>query len=234
MDAQTLLSKAPSGTVSVPPEWSAASRDTDAPFHCAIGLTPDETLRRLIRSVADLVAKQSAYVGSARVICPDRLLRAHRAIFKPLFSVEAGAGRFRRWEEAHFGIPLESNDGEVEWRGLRGAPPEEIRERLNIACRPFATTNPQPTDRRAAHAAAAELLVEIVRIHPFVDGNLRVGMVAMQAALCFYGLPVARTAFNPEFMRALYHALGDDTLQDLDWLTSVLVGDAGESLGRAA
>src|SRR4051812_8800167 len=108
MDAQAVLSKAPSGTVLAPPEWSAAFRDTDAPFHCAIGLSPDETLRQLIEKVSALIAKQSGYVGSSRVISPDRLLRAHRRIFTPLFSMEAGAGRFRRWEHADFGIQIES------------------------------------------------------------------------------------------------------------------------------
>jgi prophage maintenance system killer protein len=38
--------------------------------------------------------------------------------------------------------------------------------------------------------AAAALYAGILRVHPFVDGNHRVGFVALSAALWSFGLPL--------------------------------------------
>jgi hypothetical protein len=64
--------------------------------------------------------------------------------------------------------------------------------------------------------AAAALYAGILRVHPFVDGNHRVGFVALSAALWSFGLPNVRfigaeemIAHDDALVPALLSASGD-------------------------
>jgi fido (protein-threonine AMPylation protein) len=115
------------------------------------------------------------------------LIRWHRATFRTTFPDRAG--RFRddptafqiRWREA----------GELHRRALQGSDAATVPVEVDAA---FAIYNAEcqarpPEQRRlseAAHVAAA-LYVELLRIHPFEDGNLRAAFPALQGALISLG-----------------------------------------------
>jgi hypothetical protein len=77
--------------------------------------------------------------------------------------------------------------GEQYQRVFHGSPGENIKARLETACGAFASVQ----QRHAAGTAElpllalglGELMAEILRIHPFLDGNHRITLLAMQAVI---------------------------------------------------
>ena len=71
----------------------------------------------------------------------------------------------------------------------------EIERQLGLVCERFDAARRSVEGRRAATPAAeaigvaAALYGDLLRIHPFVDGNLRAAFVALQAGLRSLGLP---------------------------------------------
>jgi len=116
---------------------------------------------------------------------PERVRWWHGAIFARQFPHDGG--RFRR-ESAFFGVVL-PNGG---MRQLEGVAPDSIRRDLAAVCAAF---NRRVEDFGAVEPildyarAAAALYASILRVHPFVDGNHRVGFVVLSAALWSFGLP---------------------------------------------
>lgn len=79
-------------------------------------------------------------------------------------------------------------------RQLEGGAPLAIREELATVCGSFNDRVDVLGGVGAASVidlarAAAGLYAGILRVHPFVDGNHRVGFVALSAALWSFGLP---------------------------------------------
>jgi prophage maintenance system killer protein len=79
-------------------------------------------------------------------------------------------------------------------RQLEGTAPQAIRRELAAVCASFNRRTDALPDMGVASVldrtrAAASLYGGILRVHPFVDGNHRVGFVALSAALWSLGLP---------------------------------------------
>lgn len=117
----------------------------------------------------------------------DSLLRWHRATFRSSFPEHAG--RFRD-DGASFGIRWREH-GRLCTDGVSGAPVERMGEELDAA---FAAYNgelearaPERRTTREAVTAAATLYTELLRIHPFPDGNHRACFPALQGALVSLG-----------------------------------------------
>jgi fido (protein-threonine AMPylation protein) len=106
-------------------------------------------------------------------------------------------------------------------RQLEGVAPYSIRRDLAVVCAAF---NRRVDDLSAVEArsildctrAAAALYAGILRVHPFVDGNHRVGYVALSAALWSFGLP------NVRFIGA------EEMIAHDDALVPALVSASGE------
>lgn len=82
-------------------------------------------------------------------------------------------------------------------RPMRGAHPRRIEGQLRDAFREFQQTlsdlerrsqSGEEIPKIASTKAAARLYAKALRIHPFVDGNLRASYVTLQAALLRLGL----------------------------------------------
>lgn len=145
---------------------------------------------------------------------PERVSWWHEAIFARHFPHDGG--RFRR-ELAFFGVML--LDGGM--RQLKGVAPDAIRRDLATVCATF-NRHVDALNATAAKSlldytqAAAALYAGILRVHPFVDGNHRVGFVALSAALWSFGLPNVRfigaeemIAHDDALVPALLSASGD-------------------------
>jgi len=163
--------------------------DSESPFFCAAGHTPEETwdisIDRLARLLVKLgpVAKSGAIEMSAELLCSW-----HHEIFGELFPDRAGRLRgFRDGQAEHVYFGVHS-------RGYRGTTPRELRRRLDKVCTEFNSAaavirDSGSTDTFNAVHAATRLYAKVLRAHPFVDGNLRGTYVALDAALLTFGLP---------------------------------------------
>jgi fido (protein-threonine AMPylation protein) len=172
--------------------------DPEAPFFQSRPRSPEETwaeaeqrLARLLSSVRD-----AAEVAPVEMSL-DRLARWHQAIFKSTFSAEAGRLRGEHEQASFTVILIEDGDARrTPMNGAEGGP--ELRRRLSQACERFnarlkalEAAGGQPRVRDAI-SIAAELYIEILDAHPFIDGNLRAAAVALEAALRSANLPVIR------------------------------------------
>jgi Fic/DOC family len=161
----------------------------DSRFYQAYGLSPEETWQTLGDELGRVLDDaQRAFWRMPLRMDPERVRWWHGAIFARRFPHDGG--RFRR-ELAFFGVVL--SDGGM--RQLEGVAPDSIRRDLATVCVAF---NRRVEDFRAVQPildytrAAAALYAGILRVHPFVDGNHRVGFVALSAALWSFGLPNVR------------------------------------------
>jgi fido (protein-threonine AMPylation protein) len=168
--------------------------DAESPFFCASGRTPEETWDVSVDRLAQLLVRLSPLADAGPIeMSPTLLCSWHREIFGSLFPEHAGRLRgFRdgQGEHVYFGV---SN------RGYRGATPRELPRRLHKICMEFNTVaaaiRASPTtDIFAAVHAATRLYVKVLRAHPWVDGNLRGTMVALNAGL--RTLDLNMVAFN--------------------------------------
>ena len=161
----------------------------DSRFYCARGLSPEETWQALRGELARVLDDaQRAFWRAPLRMDPERVRWWHGAIFARQFPHDGG--RFRR-ELAFFGVLLP--DGGM--RQLEGVAPNSINRDLAAVCAAF---NGCVADFGAGEPildytrAAAALYAGILRVHPFADGNHRVGFVALSAALWSFGLPNVR------------------------------------------
>jgi fido (protein-threonine AMPylation protein) len=169
--------------------------DSESPFFCAAGRTPEETWDISIDRLAQLLAELGGVAKSAAIeMSPGLLCSWHGKIFGELFPDRAGRLRgFRdgQAEHVYFGV----HD-----RGYRGTTPRELRRRLEKICKQFNTDaarirgTSSSTDTFDAAATATRLYVKVLRAHPFVDGNLRAGYVALNIGLLTVGLDTVEFA----------------------------------------
>jgi len=168
----------------------------DAPFYCAAGMSAEDTwleatdrLRRVLTDVEDEARHRPIAVSG------ERICRWHRAIFSTTFARDAGRIRGDH-EPVWFVIRVARGDGSVGSRLVEGTSGRrEIEDQLGLACERFNSARRSVEGRRAATPAteairiAAGLYSDLLRIHPFVDGNLRAAFVALQAGLRSLRLP---------------------------------------------
>jgi hypothetical protein len=185
----------------------------DSRFYQAHGLSPEETWQALGNQLAHVLDDaQRAFWCAPLRMDPERVRWWHGAIFARRFPHDGG--RFRR-ERAFFGVVLPHGG----MRQLEGVAPDSIRHDLAAVCAAF--------NRRVEYfgavepildytRAAAALYAGILRVHPFVDGNHRVGFVALSAALWSFRLPNVRfigaeemIAHDDALVPALTSAAGD-------------------------
>lgn len=119
----------------------------------------------------------------------DDLLGWHRATFKSTFPYQAGLVRpGPTWFEARW-----RGQGRLRRRMVEGSDPGRIRNDVRAAFRNYNAEldarTPERRSLREAAMSAAELYAELLRIHPFEDGNLRAGFAALQGALISLGAP---------------------------------------------
>jgi fido (protein-threonine AMPylation protein) len=163
-----------------------------SPFFCAPGLTPEQTWDISIDRLAQMLVGLGPLAAAGPIeLSPALLCSWHREIFGELFPDRAGRLRgFRdgQAEHVYFGVHN---------RGYRGTTPRELRRRLEKICTEFNTTaaeirGPGNTDTFDAVHAATRLYAKVLRAHPFVDGNLRGTIIALNAALVTLGLDTVR------------------------------------------
>jgi fido (protein-threonine AMPylation protein) len=173
------------------PGFASFRDDEGSPFYRSdvrVFGTPEGTaaeitgrLSRVVFAVVREAARRPLTIGL------DDLLRWHAGIFKTTFPYQAGK---IRTAQAQFGVRWRE-DGELRTRLVTGSDPGVTRAQLRAA---FALYNAErerraPGERSIAEAAstAARLYADILRIHPFEDGNLRGAFPALQGALVSLG-----------------------------------------------
>jgi fido (protein-threonine AMPylation protein) len=173
------------------PGFAAFRDDESSRFYRSLSPafgTPQKTAAeitvRLSRVVFDVT--RNAALRPLQMGLED-LLRWHMGIFKTTFSHEAGQ---LRTAQTQFGVRWRE-DGELRGRLMSGSDPGLIRAELRTA---FAAYNAErercePKQRSAKETAiaAASLYADILRTHPFDDGNLRSAFPALQGALVSLG-----------------------------------------------
>jgi fido (protein-threonine AMPylation protein) len=168
--------------------------DEESPFFCAAGRTPEETWESSVNRMARILGTLGALAAAGPIeMSPKRLCSWHSEIFGELFAEDAGRLRgFRHGQPQHVYFGVHN-------RGYRGTTPRQLRRRLEKVCSEFNTAaaeiraQPDSVTYTAVHAAT-RLYAKVLRAHPFVDGNLRGTIVALNAALLTLNLP--RVQFN--------------------------------------
>ena len=146
--------------------------------------TSAEITVRLSRVVFDVI--RNAALRPSKMGLED-LLRWHTGIFKTTFPIEAGQ---LRTAQTQFGVRWREG-GQLCTRLVTGSEPGAVRAELRTA---FAAYNAElercASGQRSAREtaiAAASLYADILRTHPFDDGNLRGAFPALQGALVSLG-----------------------------------------------
>jgi fido (protein-threonine AMPylation protein) len=171
--------------------------DEESPFFCAPGLTPEETWDVSIDRLAQLLAELGPVAKSGAIeMYPGLLCSWHGTIFGELFHQDAGHMRsFRDGQAEH--VYFDADTGTPERpaiRRYRGTTPRKLPRRLNKICAEFNTAAaairalPDSDTYTAVHTAT-RLYTKVLRAHPFVDGNLRGTIVALNAGLATLDLP---------------------------------------------
>jgi fido (protein-threonine AMPylation protein) len=209
----------------------------DSPFCTAEGLSADETWNEARQEMKVLLTRLAGLSADQVEVSVEFLLEAHGEIFGGLFPDDAG--RFRRdygsWcEDGSFGVGTGSGPAS-ESRNFVGTSPRQIETKLSKEFGRFHEARTQLINRSEAGEKpalldatfpAGRLYARILRIHPFVDGNLRAAFVILQAGLLSLNLPAIEfdgkqrehdqaliTAFEPGGRRQSYEPL------------TVLIGD---------
>jgi fido (protein-threonine AMPylation protein) len=175
------------------PGFTDFSDEEGAPFYessVARFRTPQATAAEVLRCFSGVVfgVMEQASRRPLRLDLDD-LLRWHRATFKSTFPYQAGELRAGptwfdvRWRE----------DGRLRRRMVEGSDPGHIRDLVRAAFRPYNTERearqPEQRSLREAATTAAVLYAELLRVHPFEDGNLRASFPVFTGALVSLGAP---------------------------------------------
>jgi hypothetical protein len=113
-----------------------------------------------------------------------------------LTTFPADAGRLRGDGEASAFTVMAGEHAPVLLRGVLGR--AALHSRLDSACAAFNGAAERLVAERdldveqAAGAAAAELYLSVLEVHPFIDGNLRAAFISFTAALRALRLPLVR------------------------------------------
>lgn len=202
----------------------------DAPFYRSGATSPQQTWAEAAKRLSAVVtsAARAAKRGDT-AMTTERICAWHRAIFLTTF--ERDAGRVRADDEPIvFSVPIEIDGGihETLMQGILGR--SRIMAELDFACERF-NANLSALEHRAeaipadeGAAAPAELYVEILKAHPFIDGNLRAAYVALIAGLAAVGLPAVdfRAVLN-RHDECLGWAMREDARRTIDPLAELIV-----------
>jgi fido (protein-threonine AMPylation protein) len=179
--------------------FSAPLDKPDSPFYEAPGRTVDETWSHIRERMADLLAELGSRGVDEIDVSTERLRADHWQVFGDLFPTDAGRFRWKhrgRWEVGVFGVAAGSGP-QSPVRQRRGAHPKLVERQLANAFLGFHKSRADLERRMdsgeviakvTAATVAGQLYAKVLRIHPFVDGNLRAAYVTLQAALLGLGL----------------------------------------------
>jgi fido (protein-threonine AMPylation protein) len=167
-------------------------------------LAEDEQLARQLRSVTE-----DCHAGHLWPISIDQLRGMHRRLFD---GVRDHAGRFRARafgdEHLTYG-PNRSVHRDDVLREL-----EKVFTGLDRSIQSFLAHPDDPGYERGAIHVAVWAHAEVVRIHPFLDGNGRSSRLLMNTILVGLGLsPIAVEAVKQEYNEALNHYFRTKELQ---------------------
>jgi fido (protein-threonine AMPylation protein) len=197
------------------PGFAAFRDDEDSPFYRSRVRafdTPERTTAEITSRLSWVILEVlSEAERSPLRMGVDSLLRWHRAIFITTFPYQAGT---LRTAQTQFGVRWREG-GQLCTRMVTGSEPGAVRAELGLAFAAYdaereRSTRPERSLERAA-MAAGRLYADILRIHPFDDGNLRGAVPALQAALVSLGAPTVHfEAAVAEHDEALGWALRPD------------------------
>jgi len=172
--------------------------EEESPFFCAAGRTPEETWDVSIDRLAQLLVQLGPLAEAGLIeLSPALLCSWHREIFGELFGEDAGRLRTRHegdWEHVQYGAYIGTRRSR-RIRPYRGAHPRRLYRRLEKTCTEFNAAAAEiraseTAERYDAVHAATRLYAKVLRAHPFIDGNLRAGIVALNAGLVMFGLGI--------------------------------------------
>jgi fido (protein-threonine AMPylation protein) len=170
----------------------------ESPFYCADGISAVETWDKSVEAMTDVLIELSRLTTADFRLMPELLFDWHRQIFGELFPDDAGRLRWRKegeWEEVFFGGDIGTARSR-RTKEYKGAHPRKLPDRVSEICDEFneakevlIEAEPGSVSLDDAAHVAARLYCKILRVHPWVDGNLRVAFVALHAALLSLDLP---------------------------------------------
>ncbi|MEV0334202.1 Fic family protein [Nocardia sp. NPDC050717] len=172
------------------------------------GAKASDEARSQLAAVQALTALVTAAGGGATTV--DDLLTAHRLLMKPAYYAARDSGRFRdvqNWIGGSDYTPIDS---------MYVPPPPEFVAGLMDDLLTFASRRNLPVLAQAAIAHA-----QFESIHPFVDGNGRIGRALISAILRYRGLTSRVTVPMASVMLA-------NTARYFDQLTGYRAGAADE------
>ena len=166
-------------------------------FYQARDLSPEETWQATTKELARALAGvRAAMWGRPLEMNIERLLRWHGSLFGRLFPYEAAHLR-RAHEPAQFGVPVMQN-GERSIRVVHGAPSDQLRRLLNESFAAYAHDSQTLSVRidrppiREFTRLGARLYTDLLRIHPFTDGNHRTSFIALSGVFWSFQVPALR------------------------------------------
>jgi fido (protein-threonine AMPylation protein) len=173
----------------------------ESPFYCADGISAVETWDRSVEAMTEVLLGLSESATGDFRLTPELLSDWHREIFGELFPDDAGRLRWRKdgdWEEVFFGGDIGTARSR-RTKEYRGTHPRKLEDRVRETCEEFNEARDAliEADARSvslddAAYVSARLYCKILRVHPWIDGNLRVAFVALHAALLSLDLPRVR------------------------------------------
>ncbi|HEY8502155.1 MAG TPA: Fic family protein [Solirubrobacterales bacterium] len=170
----------------------------ESPFYCADGISAVETWDRSVEAMADVLIELPQVTTGDFRLTPELLSEWHRQIFGELFPEDAGRLRWRKegeWEEVFFGGDVGTARSR-RTKEYKGTHPKKLPDRVSEICDEFnearkalIEAEPGSISLNDATYVAARLYCKILRVHPWVDGNLRVAFVALHTSLLSLDLP---------------------------------------------
>jgi len=166
----------------------------------------EERLARQLRAVVE-----DCHAGTLWPVSLDGLRDMHRRLFDGVRG-HAGLCRARAFGDEH--LTFGPNRSIHRDRVIEEL--EHLFEMLDRSVRSFEANPEAPDYERSAVHVAVWAHAEVVRIHPFLDGNGRSSRLLMNAVLVGLGLPpIAVEAVKQEYNEALNHYFRTKDLQVL-------------------
>jgi fido (protein-threonine AMPylation protein) len=209
-----------------------------SPFYCAEGATPGSTWYRIFESMQRTLARLIYVSARGSVdISPNALQAWHANMFGSTFPSDAGRLRYTdasgNWEHVEYMIGI-GTERTAKLSSKSGAHPVRIPDQLESA---FSDFHAELARMRGvgevrlydAVLVTSTLYSKLLRVHPFVDGNLRAAFIALQAAQLEFGLPMVQFPDLAHHDACIGFALRNDSKQTYEPLARHI-----EELLRAA
>lgn len=171
------------------PGFGELRDEPDAPFYRSRDrdfATPEKTAAEILRRFSAVVFNVIEAADRRPLTFElEDIMGWHRSVFASTFPHQAGVIRSA---QAYFGIRW-TEGGATRRRMAEGSEPAAVRDDVRTAVRTYnaVARTSQVRPLRESLTLAATLYAELLRIHPFEDGNLRAAFPALQGALVSLG-----------------------------------------------